>query len=248
VGAPDCTAVSASHFILLIDDERASTEALATHLVRLGVEPIRVENLEEAAEVVKSNQYTIRGVILPASLSGTDVKNAMKAIHRREPMLAAMAYGKAPEPRQRIHLQRAGVLLALWDGFDEGVLRFQINRLVTRDSDHSLRNSRRAPVHAPIRMLTGGREKEGVLYSLSEGGCFIETPRASMEGAQLRLNFRLADVDYGLDGEVAFSNVPGNLQRPNLPLGMGVRFQEMPDEARWQLADFIRDRLDALEV
>ena len=65
---------------------------------------------------------------------------------------------------------------------------------------------------------------------------------------RLHLIFTLDDVGYALDGKVAFSNVPGNLQRPNLPLGMGVRFDEVPEKARWQLADFIRERMDSLEV
>lgn len=240
--------MSATHFILLIEDDRGESDALATRLVRLGVEPIRVDHVNEAAEVVKSKEYAVRGVLLPSNLPGSEVHHAMKNMRRREPTLSAMAYGKVPDPTQRAHLQRAGVLLALWDGSDDGVLRFQLNRLVTQDSEHSVRNSRRAPTHTPVRMLQGEREKAGMLYSLSEGGCFVETPRASMEGAELRMLFQLADIDYDMNTVVVFSNVPGNLQRPNLPLGMGFRFKDMPDEARWQLADFIRDRMEALEV
>lgn len=238
----------ASHFVLLIEDDRGSSDALATSLVRLGVEPIRVDDLAEAVDLMKSKQYTIRGVLMPSDLPATDIHNAMKSMRVREPMLPALVYGKEPSPDQRMDLQRAGVLLSLWDGFDEGVLRFQINRLVTRDSELSIRNSKRAPVHAEIRMLIGGREKDGMLYSISEGGCFIETPRASMEGANLRLIFTLGETEYRLAGVVAFSNVPGNLQRPNLPLGMGVCFEDMPEQTSWQLADFIRERMEALEV
>ena len=240
--------MSASHFILLVENERAGSDALATSLVRLGVEPIRVDSLAEAADIIESGQYAVSGILLPSHLPGADLANAMQSMRQREPMLHAMAYGKAPEPAQRTQLRRAGVLFALWDGYDEGVLRFQINRLVTKDRDLSFRDSNRAPTHAPVRVLLGGREKPGVLYSISEGGCFIETKRASMEGAQLKLIFCLLDINYSLDGVVAFSNVPGNLQRPNLPLGMGVYFQDMPDQARWQLADFIRDRMESLEV
>lgn len=240
--------MSASHFILLVENDRTGSDALATSLVRLGVEPIRVDSLAEAAEIAESGQYALNGVLLPSHLPGADLANAMKSIRRSEPTLNGMAYGKEPEPTQRTDLQRAGILFALWDGYDEGVLRFQVNRLVTKDKHLSLRDSKRAPTHTPVRMLLGGREKPGVLYSISEGGCFIETKRASMDGAQLKLIFRLLEVDYSLDGVVAFANVPGNLQRPNLPLGMGVRFQDIPDQARWQLADFIRDRMEKLEV
>ena len=87
-----------------------------------------------------------------------------------------------------------------------------------------------------------------MLYSLSEGGCFIETPRASMDGARLRILFAIDGERFEIDGTVAFANVPGNLQRPNLPLGMGVRFDSATDETRKSIARVITDRLAMLEV
>jgi len=159
-----------------------------------------------------------------------------------------MAYGKIPDPKQAKLLRGAGVLLALWEGYDEGMLRFQLNRLVAGDTMPAVRGSRRAPTHTPIRVLVGGREKSGVLYSLSEGGCFIESPRASMDGARLKLLFELDQDAFELDGVVVFANVPGNLQRPNLPLGMGIRFQNVGSGALERIQQFIQDRLNALEV
>lgn len=241
--------MASSYFVLLVEHESgAGTESLAAGLVRLGIEPIRVAHLDEAIETVKSKEYAIRGVMLPSDLAGPAARKALKSMRRREPVLPAIAYGKQPDAAKRKQLLKAGVLLSLWDGYDEGILRFQMNRLVSGDGHTSVRGSRRAPAHVPVRMLISGREKQGTLYSVSEGGCFIETPRASMEGAHLHMIFSLGEVGYALDGIVAFSNVPGNLQRPNLPLGMGVRFEGVPDRAQWQLADFIRDRIEALEV
>jgi hypothetical protein len=240
--------MQASHFILMIESNADQGEKLATQLVRLGVEPIRVADLAEAIASVKSKQYAFGAVILPSDLPGKLVHKAMKSMRRREPVLPAMAYGKVPDTAQAKRLRRAGVLLALWDGYDEGMLRFQLNRLVAGDGQSSMRKSRRAPTHTPVRVLVGGREKDGVLYSLSEGGCFIESPRASMDGARLTLLFDLAGQPLELDGVVAFANVPGNLQRPNLPLGMGVRWKDMDRGAQDQISQFVRDRMSALEV
>ena len=169
-------------------------------------------------------------------------------MRRRVPVLPAMAYGKVPGRAERKHLRQAGVLLALWDGYDEGMLRFQINRMVSGENQNAVRGARRAPTHTPVRIRVGGREKVGVLYSLSESGCFIESPRASMDGARLTMIFVLAEHQYEIDGTVAFANVPGNLQRPNLPLGMGVRFDEIPPMLRNPLAEFIQERMASLEV
>ena len=67
--------MSASHFILLVEDERTGSEALAKNLVRLGIEPIRVDDLAQATELVKSKEYTIEGILLPTYLPGSEMKN-----------------------------------------------------------------------------------------------------------------------------------------------------------------------------
>ncbi len=237
-----------SHFILLIELDPHRTSTLAAQLVRLGVEPIRVDDLAEAAAVVRSRSYAFSAVLLPASLPSARVDETLASMRKSGAVLPAMAYGKMPDPSQRKSLRQAGVLLALWDGYDERILRFQLNRLVSGEQISAARASRRAPTHAPARILVGGREKQGTLYSLSEGGCFVETPRASMDGARLRILFELDGESFDIDGTVAFANVPGNLQRPNLPLGMGIRFDSADDATRKDIARVITDRLAALEV
>jgi len=240
--------MQASHFVLMIESDSDRSEALATQLVRLGVEPIRVADLAEAIAAVKSKDYAFAAVILPSDLPGKLVRKAMKSMRRHERGLPAMAYGKVPDAGQAKLLRGAGVLLALWEGYDEGMLRFQLNRLVAGESPPSARKSERAPTHTPVRVLVGGREKDGTLYSLSEGGCFIESPRASMDGARLRLIFDLDEQSLEIDGVVVFANVPGNLQRPNLPLGMGVRFKHADPTTQDRISRFVQGRMNALEV
>ncbi len=247
-GIPDPEKMSASHFILLIEADSSRTAPLVAQLIRLGVEPIRVSDLAEAVEMIQSRQYAISAVLLPAELPGGELARSLRRMRLREPVLPCMAYGKAPDQAQRERLRQAGVLLSLWDGYDLGMLRFQLNRLVSGENHHPLRGTRRVPMHTPVRVQVGDREKDGLLYSLSENGCFIETPRASMDGARLRLIFSLEAQQLEIDGVVAFANVPGNLQRPNLPLGMGVRFTNVLEPHRESLARFIDGRLNDLEV
>ena len=240
--------MATGHFIVLIETDLRRSDTLATQLVRLGVESIRVSNLGEAVDTIKSNQYAISAVLVPSEFEGKTLRKALKSMRRRVPVLPAMAYGKVPTAAQRKVLRQAGVLLALWDGYDEGVLRFQINRLVSGENQNAVRGSRRAPIHTPVRIVVGGREKQGEMYSVSEGGCFVESPRASMEGAQIQMSFVLEERSFEVEGIVVFANVPGNLQRPNLPLGMGVRFPDLSDTKRRAIGEFIQGRMDSLEV
>ena len=105
-----------------------------------------------------------------------------------------------------------------------------------------------SPTHTPIRVLVGGRDNHGTLHSFSEGGCFIETPRASMDGARLHTLFDLDDEHFEFDGTVAFANAPGKRRRPNLPLGMGVRFDNADAPVRKVIARVIQERLEGFEV
>ena len=108
--------------------------------------------------------------------------------------------------------------------------------------------SRRAPAHAPVRIPVDGREKDGPPCSVSERVCFIESSRANMEGARLTLTFELDDRAFELTGPDVFSNVPGNQQRSNLPLGMGVRFDDVLPPALDSLKRFIQSRAEAPEI
>ena len=69
-----------------------------------------------------------------------------------------------------------------------------------------------------------------------------------MAGARLRMIFVLDHRSFDLEGIVVFSNVPGNLQHPNLPLGMGVQFENVAEPTRQSLHEFIANRMDSLEI
>jgi hypothetical protein len=126
------------------------------------------------------------------------------------------------------------------------VLRFQVNRALNGDrADHG-RAKPRVPTFLVARIHSGGRTKDAVVYSLSETGAFLETPRASMDGAAIEVELRLPGEVLTVHAQVVFSNVPGNLQRPNLPLGMGVHFGDMPRDARKRITEYVDDRMQQM--
>lgn len=237
-----------SHFILLIELDPHRTSALAAQLVRMGIEPVLAADLAEAKTLVRPRSFSFSAVLIPGNLPPQAIDETLRALREVEAVLPAMAYGKTPDPIQRKHLRQAGVHLALWDGYDDTILRFQINRLIASDRLSTARTSRRAPMVGPVVVLVGGREKPGTLFSVSEGGCFVETSRASMDGARVRVQFAVDGFPFDLAGTVAFANVPGNLQRPNLPLGMGISFDAIDEPTRSLIGQLIEKRLTALDV
>ena len=57
-----------------------------------------------------------------------------------------------------------------------------------------------------------------------------------MRGGTLQIQIPLEDGEIEVQGLVMWNNVPGNLRRPNVSVGMGVRFTGVSTEvtaARW---------------
>ena len=71
---------------------------------------------------------------------------------------------------------------------------------------------------------------------------------ASMDGAQLEVELRLPEGPIRVKSTVIYANVPGNLQRPNLPLGMAVRFEKLDGPTSKQLKRYVKTRCAGLTV
>jgi hypothetical protein len=49
-------------------------------------------------------------------------------------------------------------------------------------------------------------------------------------------------------GEVVYANVPGNLRRANLPVGMAIRFTRLSEQAERSIRGAVAARSSALTV
>jgi hypothetical protein len=246
----DPSSMSESGHVLLIESLDGSSHKLAERIMTFGTEPILVTDFEEAHQVLDQRRHLISGVMIPTSLPSQNLKKEIKLLRRKGPAsgIIFVSVGKPPTPDERKKLRAAGMQIALWEPYDDGTLRFQLNRALGGDRDSHGRLHKRAPTYLLARIFVGGRTKDAVVYSLSEGGAFLETPRASMDGAHVDLELRLPTNHVRVAGEVIFSNVPGNLQRPNLPMGMGVRFDDLASELGTLLRQYVEKRLDDLNV
>ena len=111
---------------------------------------------------------------------------------------------------------------------DDHTVRFQLNSALAGGGPiPRSRRSERVPTNWPVRVRSGGRLKSAKIYSLSAQGAFVATSAPSMPKAMVLLDLPLPGDDVSVSAEVVMTNVPGNLVKPNLPIGMGVRFRGM---------------------
>ena len=106
----------------------------------------------------------------------------------------------------------------------------------------------RVPTNWPVSVTTGKREKQAKIYCLSAEGAYLATPRPSLPKALIHFSLPLASGDLRLSGEVVMTNVPGNLVRGNLPVGMGVRFTGNTREIERSILAYTEERARTLLV
>jgi hypothetical protein len=235
---------------MLIEATPGRLNEVARRIRLQGAEPIIACGTAEAMGLLPDADLGIAAVLVDADLASRSLKKELNRLQSAAGSLELyyLAVGEEPTNANRKKLRSAGVRSALWEPFDDAMLRFQLNRAWNADRDDHKRAHPRIPTYLHSQIGGGSRVKDGVVYSLSIQGAFIETPRASMAGAIVDIAIRLPNCFVETKARVVFANVPGNLQRPNLPLGMAVRFEELDGQASKKLKTYVRDRLAKLEV
>ena len=116
----------------------------------------------------------------------------------------------------------------------DGVLTKPIDRHkfleIGRHHLPSIREPRRTCLF-PITFSDSGKQSTGKCLDISTGGVFIETTEKPPVGRVLDLSFTLPgqELDGGhCKGVVAWHNERPNPMKPNYPLGIGIRFAELP--------------------
>ncbi|MDX1649865.1 MAG: PilZ domain-containing protein [Myxococcota bacterium] len=190
-----------------------------------------------------------RALVLDADLPAAGLEEALEALGPAlEDGATALAAGPAPPAARRARLRAAGVTLALFDPLDDATLRHQVNRtfLAARQGGRA-RRELRAPVPAAALLVdpTRGRRIPGTVYTLSEGGAFVETAGRAPPGATLELRIALGPSGLRLPATVVHAHPPG--AGGPAPTGLGLRFAAIGTTTR-EIGARVRARCEALAV
>jgi CheY-like chemotaxis protein len=219
--------------VLVLDGGGAPRGALTQRLRRLGYRALRAKSPEQAFQIVEERRQQVSAALIPPDLAVIDLRAALEALAANAPdgVLSYIVAGGYPQPEALAELRQSGVSLALWEPFDDARLRFQVNRALARLLDNPPRREPRAPLDVPAQFTHAGRQKNARVYTLSAGGVYLETPRPAVRGAAVEVEVPIGPGALRLAGSVLFTNVPGNLCRANLPVGMGVGFGAIAEGA-----------------
>lgn len=90
----------------------------------------------------------------------------------------------------------------------------------------------RQPMLFPVVFSTAGEEYSGKCLDISGGGMFVETAEDIPSGSLVNLTFRLPDgvgTQFVCCAEVMWVNRKPNPMKPHYPLGLGLKFIELPE-------------------
>src|SRR5215472_2684902 len=233
--------------VLLLDGPSGRLAGLRDRLAGLGLKGVLAKEPEEAAGAL-TGKSPARVALLVPEFGGPALREALASLVEKAPErdLGFVVTGPAPSPETRVRLRGAGLRLALWEPFDDGALRFQLNR--ARHHKGSGRDELRIPTTLMARIIAADRPRDAIIYNLSARGAFLETPRAQLRGALIEIEIPLPSAVVRVHARVRFHNVAGNLLRTNLPLGMGIEFTGVPRDATEAIRVYVQERAKAFEV
>jgi hypothetical protein len=235
--------------VLLFGFGKAHDE-LAGRIVVLGYRALRANDVEHAVDLIRRQEQPVRVVMFPPDAPFADRAHDLRRMADASGGLGLRSIVSGPQPNAPAlaALKRDGVRFALWKGFHDAELRFTLNAALYDETRGQLRPALRVPVSLIARVKSGAGEKAGMLYNLSATGAFVETPRPSMPGGRVTLTMEFPDGALTTEVSVVFANVTGNLQKPNLPLGMGVKFVSLAPAAAARIAKYVDERARAYEL
>ena len=237
--------------VLVVDAGGYPLEPTAQRLRLLGISALRAKTGGEARAALADPRAAIGAVVIPPDPPTLDLPRALRALSTTPDGVkrVLLICGPRPDANTRARLREAGAWLALWEPFDDSALRFQVNRALAGDAMRSVsRRAERVPIAWPVEVRFGARTRPARLYSLSARGAFLETAGPSLRRALVHITLPLPGEDMRVAGEVVTTNVPGNLRRRNLPIGMGIRFLGLSADAERELRDYTAERARDLAV
>jgi hypothetical protein len=218
---------------------------VATRLIALGFRPISVSDPQAAAARLSREHGAVRAALVPSSADFL-VPGALWRLQRLNgpDTLRCLALGPRRLGEDAERLRAAGVRFFCWEPITDRELRFAVNRTLHAANGQSRLRARTA-TDLVARVRLGAREKAGLVYSLCENGCFLETDRPCLPQTFVSVHVPLPNGGVELPAQVLYTNVPGDFERANLPHGMALTFLGGCERERAAIAAYVGERLAA---
>jgi len=224
--------------ILLVDDSRFFLTIEKQFLRNTPATVLEAQNAEQLFELCRREKPDL--IYLASDLPGTSGIECCRRL-KSDPGSAAIPVilvCDEDRPEQLDACRQAGC---------EGVLIKPLDRRRFLELGRSflagIRESRRLYLFR-VRYRAGEQRFAGKGLDISSGGLFLESPEPLPAGTLLQLDIQLSRPDQAgpwisCSGLVAWVNTRENPLKPNHPVGVGVKFTQVPEKSAAVLNGFL---------
>jgi hypothetical protein len=212
--------------LLVLDTQRCSLGEAALALVRLGVEALYANDLDEASLLARQEGLRVRGALAPSSVGAGDAAEILDAIapHTNVRPASLVLAGPRPEDDTVTALRAAGLRWGLWEPYEPAELRFLATLAVWEGSDSELRIEPRVPTSLRASVTVAGKTRPVRVLDLTTTGAFLEVDAPPAPGRNLGLEIALPSGSIQIVAYVRWVRATAQKAPVELPAGCGVEF------------------------
>jgi hypothetical protein len=223
--------------LLVLDGEKCALGEVALALVRMGVQALYANDLDEASLLARQEGERIRGALAPSSLSPQQVLEIFEAIgpHTGVRPSSLVLVGPRPPDESVEALRAAGLRWCVWEPHEPAELRFLATLAVWEGSDSNLRLEPRVPTSLRASVTLAGKTRPVRVTDLATSGAFLEMEAPPAPGRNVGLTLSLPDGEVQVVASVRWVRATAVAGPPELPAGAGVEFAPPPPAEAEQL-------------
>jgi two-component system cell cycle response regulator len=232
--------------VMLVDDSRFYRNTLGDALEHSGLELIYAKNGQEALRALERASGPLDTIICDIAMPKMDGLTFLRELRsdpKRRGIKVLMCSGLNQTPQMRDDIAQLTAIPVL----DKRQLTVeqlvaQVLEMVRPGADE-LRSNRRVPFFSIVEYCEADGDvwNSGFSYNISQGGIFVRTLTGLPQRAAVKLKFSLGPlVEVEGRGIVAWSNPFRPRTTFTCPVGMGVRFTELPRSVTDELARLVQ--------
>jgi hypothetical protein len=228
--------------LLVLDGPKCSLGEAALALVRLGIETLYANDLDEAALLARQEGRRVRGALTPSSVGAAEAAEILDAVapHTSVRPASLVLAGPRPEDSAIETLRAAGLRWCLWEPHQPAELRFLATLAVWEGSDSELRIEPRVPTSLRGSVTIAGKTRPVRVLDLTTTGAFLELDAPPPSGRHLGLEIALPSGSIQIVAYVRWVRATAQRRPIEQPIGCGVEFaRPQPAEAEALRAQMI---------
>jgi hypothetical protein len=212
--------------LLVLDSQKCSLGQAALALVRLGVEALYANDLDEASLLARQEGMRVRGALAPSSVDAGEAAEILDAIAPHTNVCPASLVLAGPRPDDEViaALRAGGLRWGLWDPYELAELRFLATLAVWEGSDSELRIEPRVPTSLRASVTVGGKTRSVRVLDLTTTGAFLELDAPPAAGRHVGLEIALPAGSIQIVAYVRWVRAVAQKKPIELPAGCGVEF------------------------